>query len=106
MTEIEVKRTGGVEGQEWVKNSEISKNFKNFAIDNLSNNDWQKPIVEFFENPTGTTDWKIKYIALSYVIIGNELFKNMPEGVLLKCLTKSEAYLAIFNAHSWSCGTH
>jgi len=40
------------------------------------------------------------------VIIGNELFKKTPEGVLLKCLGETEAYLAVSNTHSVACGTH
>ena len=63
-------------------------------------------IVEFWENPTGMIDRKIKYETLSYVIIGNELFKETSEGILLKCLRESEAYLINFYAHSGSCGTH
>jgi hypothetical protein len=37
---------------------------------------------------------------------GNELFKKNPEGVLLKCLGETEAYLAISNTYSGPCGTH
>src|ERR1044072_6288730 len=77
-----------------------------FAIDNLSNNDWRKPIVEFFQNPTGLTDRKVKYKALSYVIIGNELFKKSPDGVLLKFLSDNEAYVAISTVHNGSCAAH
>jgi len=40
------------------------------------------------------------------VIVENELFKKTPEGVLLKCLGETEAYLAISNTHSGACGTH
>ena len=40
------------------------------------------------------------------MIIGNELFKKSPEGVLLKCLSETEAYLAISNTHSGACGSH
>jgi hypothetical protein len=58
------------------------------------------------ENPEGVTSRKIKYRALSYVIVGNELFKSTPEGVLLKCLGETEAYLAVSNTHSGACGTH
>jgi len=43
---------------------------------------------------------------LSYVIVGNELFKKTPEGVLLKCLGETEAYLTVSNTHSGVCGTH
>ena len=77
-----------------------------FVINNLTDDDWQKPIVSYLENPDETTFRKIKYRTLSYVILGNELFKKTPEGVLLKCLGETEAYLAVSNTHSGVCGTH
>ncbi|PNX67871.1 hypothetical protein L195_g055862, partial [Trifolium pratense] len=77
-----------------------------FVIDNLADNDRRQPIVNYLENPTGVTERKVKYRALSYTIIGNELFKKTPEGVLLKCLSENEAYIAIFNVHSGACGAH
>jgi len=40
------------------------------------------------------------------VVIGNELLKKSPEGVLLKCLSETEAYLAISDTHSGACGSH
>jgi 3-methyladenine DNA glycosylase Mpg len=49
---------------------------------------------------------KKKYRSLNYTIIGNELFKKTSENVLLKCLSETEAYLAISNVHSGSCGAH
>lgn len=82
------------------------ENFEIFAIDNLTNTDWQRPIVDYLENPTGSTDQKVKYRPLSYVIIGNKLFKKTPEGIFLKCLSESEAYLAVSNAHSGACGSY
>ena len=83
------------------------KNFvKIFAINNLTDNDWRKPIVNYLENPDGTTCRKIKYRALSYVIVGNEFFKKTPEVVLLKCLDETGAYLVVSNTHSGACGSH
>lgn len=38
--------------------------------------------------------------------MGNGLFKNTLEVILLKCISKSKAYLEIFDAHSGSCGAH
>ena len=73
---------------------------------NLTDNDWRKPIVNYLENPNGTTCRKIKYRALSYVIVGKELFKKTAKGVLLKCLGETEAYLAVSNTHSGACGSH
>ncbi|XP_050889417.1 uncharacterized protein LOC127094654 [Lathyrus oleraceus] len=77
-----------------------------FAVINSSPLDWRKPILEYLENPVGNTDRKIKYRALSYVLLGNELLKKTPEGVLLKCLGSTKAYLAISKVHSGACGAH
>ena len=36
------------------------ENFQILAIDNLSDNDWRKPIVDYLKNPTGNVDRKVK----------------------------------------------
>ena len=77
-----------------------------FVINNLTDDDWRKPIVNYLENPDGINCRKIKYRALSYVIVGNDLFKKTPKGVLLKCLGETEAYAVVSNTHSGVCGTH
>ncbi|KAK2370658.1 hypothetical protein QL285_083688 [Trifolium repens] len=82
------------------------ENFEIFAIDNLSDNDWRKPIVEYLRNPTENVDRKIKCRALSYIIFENDLFKKTSEGILLKCLNETEAYIAISDVHSGTCGSH
>lgn len=38
--------------------------------------------------------------------MGNELFKKTPEGVLLKCLSKPETYLALSSVHSGAYGAN
>jgi hypothetical protein len=40
------------------------------------------------------------------VIVGNDLFKKTPEGVLLNCLNETEAYLAVSNTDGGTCGSH
>ncbi|XP_057432273.1 uncharacterized protein LOC130725026 [Lotus japonicus] len=76
------------------------------AIDNLTPNDWRKPIVEYLQNPVGSTDRKVKYRALSYTIIGNELFKKNVDDTLLKCLSEDDAFIAVSAAHDGLCGAH
>ncbi|XP_058752767.1 uncharacterized protein LOC131625945 [Vicia villosa] len=76
------------------------KEFKLLAIDTLTNTDWRTPIIEYLKDPSLNTDRKTKYRALSYVLMGNELFKKNPEGILLKCLGENEAYLALSSVHS------
>ena len=38
--------------------------------------------------------------------MSNELFKKTPEGVLLKCLSETEAYIALSTTHAGACGAH
>ncbi|XP_050890477.1 uncharacterized protein LOC127095895 [Lathyrus oleraceus] len=77
-----------------------------FAVGNSSPSYWRKPILEYLENPVGSTNRKIKYRALSYVLLRNELLKKTPGGILLKCLGSTEAYLAISEVHKRACGAH
>ncbi|XP_050876195.1 uncharacterized protein LOC127079883 [Lathyrus oleraceus] len=64
------------------------ENFKILAIDNLADEDWRKPIVEYLQDPRASADRK----------------NQTPEGVLLKYLSESEAYLALLTVHSGECG--
>lgn len=38
--------------------------------------------------------------------MSNKLFKKIPKGVFLKCISENKAYLAIFDVHSGSCDAH
>jgi hypothetical protein len=38
---------------------EIFDTLEIFVIDNLSDNDWKKPIVDYLEDPIGPTDEKL-----------------------------------------------
>lgn len=38
--------------------------------------------------------------------MGNKLLKKIPDGILLKCLGESEAYLAISEVRKGSCVSH
>jgi hypothetical protein len=41
------------------RNMEIFDTLEIFVIDNLSDNDWKKPIVDYLEDPIGPTDEKL-----------------------------------------------
>lgn len=81
------------------------ESFEILAIDRLVDGDWRKSIVEYLQNPT-SAEQKIRYRILSYILLGNELFKKTLEGVLLKCLSESKAYLAVSSVHSGACEVH
>ena len=63
-------------------------------------------MVNYLQHPIGSTDHNFKYHALNYVLMEDELFKKTTEGVLLKCLGESEAYIVVSNVHSGACGVH
>lgn len=80
--------------------------FEISTVDSLTDEDWRKPIVEYLQNPIVSTKRKTRFRALSYVLLGIGLFKKTPEGVLLKCLSESEAYLSLSIVHNGACGAH
>lgn len=96
LTDLEATKLGSAD----------EENFEILAINSLADEDWIKPIVEYLENPTISVERKVKYRSLSYTLLRNELFKKAPEGVLLKCLSESEAYIALSNVHCGACGAH
>ncbi|XP_057452690.1 uncharacterized protein LOC130744532 [Lotus japonicus] len=49
---------------------------------------------------------KVKYRALSYTIMGNELFKKNVDETLLKCLSEDDAFVAILVVHDGLCCAH
>ena len=61
-----------------------AENFQILTIDNGQENDWRKPLADYLRIPTGSTDRKIKYHTLNYVLIENELFKKTSAGVFFK----------------------
>lgn len=77
-----------------------------FAINNLSDNDWQKSIVEYLKNLIRTTDQRFNSKELNYVIMGKELVKNNPEEILFKFLSEREVYMENSNVYSGSYGAH
>lgn len=58
--------------------------FEVLAIDTLMDTDWRNPIINYLKDPLIDTVRKTKYMALSYVLMGNELFKETFKGILLK----------------------
>lgn len=54
-----------------ISGSKILQDMKFFSIENLSQLDWRRPIVEYLENPVENINRKIKYMALSYIRLGN-----------------------------------
>ena len=77
-----------------------------YLLGQLSYSYWRRPIVEFLKDPNVVVDRKTKNMALSYVILGDSLFKKSINGNLLTYLSESEAYIALAEVHAGIYGAH
>ena len=77
-----------------------------YYIGQLDSNDWRKPIVEYSKNPNLSIDRKTRYRALSYVLLGDFLYKKSIDENLLTFLGEREAFIALAEVHEGICGAH
>lgn len=66
-------------------------NFEVLNIDEIEPMDWRMDILEFLRNPSSNHDRKLKYKTLFYTVLGDELYKQLSDGTLARCLSKTEA---------------
>jgi hypothetical protein len=68
--------------------------------------DWRLPLLEYIRDPERTTDKKIKWQALKYTSLNDDLYRRTIDGVLLKCLGEEHAKVAVREVHDGICGAH
>ena len=68
--------------------------------------DWRKEIVDYLKDPSKKVDRKIRFQAIKYVLLEEELYYRMIDGVLLKCNDKEEANVLMGEIHEGVCGSH
>jgi hypothetical protein len=74
-------------------------------LDDVLPNDWRKEILEYLKDPSQRASRKLKYKALKYVLLEEDLYYRMIDGVLLICL-EEEAKLIIDEVHEGVSGAH
>ncbi|XP_059627205.1 uncharacterized protein LOC132269996 [Cornus florida] len=81
-----------------------------FAIkveEDMEENDWRTPIVNFLKNPDPKANKKLKIKALKFVMIDGDLFrKSIKDDLLLRCVSKKEAMKVMGETHEGICGAH
>jgi ribonuclease HI len=68
--------------------------------------DWRKTLIEYISNPDCNHDQKTRRRTLKYCIIDGCLYRQIVDGILLKCLNKEEAKVAMGEVHEGMCGAH
>jgi len=72
----------------------------------LEADDWRADIFNYLKDSARGAPKRIRYKAMRYVLIGDDMFYRTLEGLLLKCLGPTEANRLLHEVHEGACGTH
>ncbi|XP_066162143.1 uncharacterized protein [Oryza sativa Japonica Group] len=72
--------------------------------------DWRTPLIKFLSSDKLPEDdavaEKITRQAKIYCMIGNDLYKKAPNGILLKCISFDDGKHLLLDIHEGICGSH
>jgi hypothetical protein len=72
----------------------------------LAEDDWRKEIVDYLKDPSRKVSRKLRYKAIKFVLLDDNLFYKSLDGVLLRCLGPEEAKRMMSEVHDGICGAH
>jgi ribonuclease HI len=72
----------------------------------LDQGDWRADIFNYLKDSAWGAPKRIRYKAIKYVLIGDDMFYRTLEGLLLKCLGPIESNRLLHEVHEGTCGTH
>jgi ribonuclease HI len=72
----------------------------------LDEGDWGADIFNYLKDSARGAPQRIRYKAMKYVLIGDDMFYRTLEGLLLKCLEPIEPNQLLHEVHEGTCGTH
>jgi hypothetical protein len=78
----------------------------NFLVQFLEIGDYRADILNYLKDPARGAPKRIRYKAMKYVLIGDDMFYRTLEGLLLKCLGPTEANRLLHEVHEGDYGTH
>lgn len=71
-----------------------------------STNPWQQEMMDYLHNPSNKVEFKMKQRVLKYTMIGDELYRQIFNGVSLKCFNQAELIQLMGEIHEGLCGAH
>lgn len=75
-------------------------------IATITADDWRYDVFNYLKNPSQSASRKLRYKALRYVLLDDELYYRTIDGILLKCLSADRAKVVMGEVHEGICGTH
>jgi ribonuclease HI len=77
-----------------------------FPVQFLETGDWKADIFNYLKDPAWGAPKKVRYKAMKYALIGDDLFCGTLEELLLKCLGLTEVNRFLHEVHEGACATH
>jgi hypothetical protein len=77
-----------------------------FPVQFLETGDWRADIFNYFKDPARGAPKRIRYKAVKFILIGDDMFYRTLEGLLLNCLGPTEVNWLLHEVHEGACGTH
>ena len=71
-----------------------------------SNDDWRVEIADYLRNPPQKVAKKLRYKSTKFVLLDDQLYYKIVDGVLLKCLNQEEAKVLMGEVREGICGAH
>ena len=68
--------------------------------------DWKSEIMDFLRNPLQKVSRKLRYKSIKYVLLDDQLYYKIVDGVLLKSLNQEDARVLMGEVHEGVCGAH
>jgi hypothetical protein len=93
------------------KESRPSDGARDALLINLADNeadatDWRAPIINYLHNPSFRTDMNVRRTTFKYVLVDDELYRQIVDDVLLRCLGMDDVILVMAEVHEGICGAH
>ena len=71
-----------------------------------SSDDWRVKIVNYLRDLSRKVTRRLRYKSAKYVLLDDQLYYKIVDGVLLKCLNQEEAKVLMGEVHEGICGAH
>ena len=68
--------------------------------------DWRTPLLRYLCDPSAKIDKGVRRSTFKYVLHNDELYRRIPEDLLLKCLGSNQARVAMGEVHEGICDMH
>jgi len=72
----------------------------------ITTDDWRYDVFQYLKDPSQSALGKLRYKALKYAFLDDELYYQTIDEVLLKCFSANQAKVVLGEVHEGICGTH